>query len=117
MDADPQETAVLKSAEEYLFRTAIIGRDMEDFAHSQVGRVLYGRAMEEIIAALEVFLQTDVQRDYQAIVDAQKRVWRAADAMGWIYKTVGEGREAETQLEETSMLDDTQPNPESYEDD
>lgn len=89
---------------ETLIRTATLGKQIESFLASDVGRYLQARATRAYNAAVEDFKRVDAA-DTQAVRKAQSDMWKAEAFMGWLAQGVQEGL---TSLGILQGLDDDQ---------
>ena len=78
---------------------AILGRDAEDFAKSELGRYILGRCDQEISEAQDELSRVFAWRR-RRIQDLQNRIWRAKNLKGWVLELIGNGRQAEAAMDE-----------------
>lgn len=89
MSADP----------DFLLAEAVLGRDAEEFARSELGRFILGRCDAEIDEAQEE-LSTVAWWRRRRIILLQNKVWRARSMKRWLVELIQNGRGAEASLEE-----------------
>lgn len=81
-----------------LYAEAMLGRDVEEFLSSDIGRYLVARAEEEEKAALEQ-LATVAPWRRRRITQLQAQVWRAQSFKSWLGELIVTGRQALQHLE------------------
>lgn len=84
---------------ETLFAEAALGRDVEEFISSDVGRYLIGRCQQEIQDAQEKLAIVSPWRRNR-IKQLQNEIWRARSVIGWLQEIVSAGKQAEAILDE-----------------
>lgn len=104
--AEFEEVISLREAEDYLLKSYEIGREVEGFMSSTAGRLVMGRAIEEVSAAIQVLLETDPAKSPEKAAAAQHRAASARRALHWLYSAVADGEQAEQVLLEN--FNDTQ---------
>lgn len=82
-----------------LFAEAMIGKDVEEFIQSDIGRYLIGCAEQESSDALEQLKRVFPWRR-RKITELQNRIWRAESFQSWLAELVIQGKQALQQLEE-----------------
>ena len=82
-----------------LYAEAIIGRDAEDFANSDIGRYVIGCAEQEASEAMAQLKNIYPWRR-RKITELQNKIWRAESMQTWISELIIKGRQAQQQLEE-----------------
>lgn len=73
-----------------LFHSAMVGKQIESFLASDIGRYLQARAHKAYNAAVEDFKRVDAS-DAEAVRKIQSEMWRAEAFMGWLSQGVQEG--------------------------
>lgn len=95
---DDEEIRFIQSGEEYLLRTASIGRDIAAFQNSTAGRVLMGRCMETVLASITTLLEHDPRVNLAECAAAYQSAKMARDTLHWIWETVAAGDLAEQHI-------------------
>jgi len=83
---------------EGLVDAAVLGKQVDDFMRSDVGRFLLQRAAEEQARGYEALRDVDAT-DARAVLRAQAEVWRAESIADWLGKSVIDGLRATEILE------------------
>jgi hypothetical protein len=81
--------------EEYV-RAIHIGQEAERFFKTEVGRIVYDNAIDEIE---EGHARLEVAQTLEDVRDAQNQVWRGKSIIQWISELIELGDEARLQLE------------------
>jgi len=84
---------------EALYRSAMLGKQIESFLASDVGKYLHTRAQRVYNAAVEDFKRVK-PADVDKIVEIQANMWKAEAFMGWLEQGVQEGLTALNILQE-----------------
>lgn len=78
---------------------AILGRDAEDFARSELGQFILKRCDLEISEAQDELSRVFSWRR-RKIQELQNKVWRAKSMKTWLGELISNGRQAEAALDE-----------------
>lgn len=81
-------------SEDDIQRRIAFGIDAEAFLNSPLGRIIQGRAVEEVDDALEALKTVDPE-DAKSIRDLQNRAYRAESVKQWIFEVIQDGLEAQ----------------------
>ena len=81
------------------FAEAILGKDAEEFFHSDLGRYLIGCAQQEYSEAGAKLKKTPWFRVFR-ITELQNEMWRAENFMVWLRDLIIQGRAANNLLKE-----------------
>jgi hypothetical protein len=82
-------------------RTAVFGRQVEDFLKSDIGDFLLQLAKHQEIEATEALVNADLSKtNMQELISMQARVWQARSFQGWLGDAVRKGMQALEMLEE-----------------
>lgn len=84
---------------EELIAEAILGRDVEDFLNSEVGKYLVGCAEQEANEAMNELKKIATWRK-RRIAELQNKIWRAESFQRWLGELIIGGRQAIQQLDE-----------------
>ena len=90
MPLDPEDPVV---------RTATLGKQVEDFLNTDIGKYLIGRAEEESQQALDKLKVVSPWRRTR-IRDLQAQVWRAESFQQWLGNAIVEGQHALEMLQD-----------------
>jgi hypothetical protein len=82
-----------------LMAEAILGRDAEDFARSELGQFILKRCDLEIEDAQDELSRVFSWRR-KRIQELQNKVWRAKSMKTWLGELISNGRSAEAALDE-----------------
>lgn len=82
-----------------LYAEAMLGRDVEDFVNSDIGKYVIGCAEQEAQEAMEQLKRCHPWRR-RRITELQNKIWRAESVQSWLAELVIKGKQALTQLEE-----------------
>lgn len=82
-----------------LLAEAILGKDVEDFLNSDIGKYLIGCAEQEAVEAMNELKTVSTWRK-RKILDLQNRIWRAESFQKWLGELIISGRQAIQQLDE-----------------
>lgn len=82
-----------------LMAEAILGRDAEDFARSELGQFVLKRCDLEIAEAQDELTRVSSWRR-KRIQELQNKVWRARSMKTWLGELISNGRSAEATLDE-----------------
>lgn len=82
-----------------LFAEAIIGKDAEEFIHSDIGQYILGCAEQEIAEAADQLKRVHPWRT-RRIRELQNQVWRAESFQSWLVGLVVSGQQALQSIEE-----------------
>jgi phosphomannomutase len=99
----PEDEAVKREAERWLWAQLQIGSDMEAFLASDAGRYLKGVALQEISEAVRIFLDHDTRRSIDQVAAAHAKAMRARQSFHWMLEAIQAGRVADYNLRQ---LDD-----------
>lgn len=86
-------------SETELYAEAILGRDAEEFAQSDIGRYVFGCAEQEAQEALSQLKNVYPWRR-RKITELQNKIWRAESVQTWLSELIIKGRQAQQQLED-----------------
>lgn len=81
-----------------LFAEAMLGKDAEEFIHSDIGQYVIGCAEQEISEASDQLKRVHPWRT-RRIRELQNEIWRAESFQTWLSELVIRGRQAVQQLE------------------
>lgn len=81
------------------YAQAMLGRDAEEFAESDIGKYLIGCAEQEKALALDQLSRVHPWRT-RRIRELQNQVWRAESFSAWLGELVISGRQALQALEQ-----------------
>lgn len=84
---------------ETLFAEAALGRDVEEFISSDVGRYLLGRCEQDIKDAQDKLAVVSPWRRNR-IKQLQNEIWRAKSIVRWLSEIVSAGKQAEAVLDD-----------------
>jgi hypothetical protein len=84
---------------ELLWAEATLGRDVQEFLHTDIGRYLVGRCDQEIADAQEKLAVVSPWRRNR-IKQLQNEIWRATSLKTWLAELVQAGAQAEAILDE-----------------
>ena len=81
-----------------LMAEAVLGRDVEDFCRSDIGRYLIGRANQEIeVATMQLKRVLPWRR--RKIQDLQNQIWRGEQLKEWLLEQIQAGKTAVSELD------------------
>lgn len=103
VDEHPEEGAIRRESERFLFASFTVGSEVEHFLKTDTGRYLQGMAEQEIGEAVRAFLDHDLERNRDLVAKAQVKAMRARQSFHWMLEAVEQAKAAEYQLRE---LDD-----------
>lgn len=86
-------------SDQELYAEAIVGKDAEDFANSDIGKYIIGCAEMEANEAMDK-LKTVFPWRRRRIQELQNQIWRAESLQSWLAELIIKGRQAQQQLEE-----------------
>lgn len=101
----PEESAVRRESERYLFASFTVGSEIEHFLKTDTGRYLQGMAEQEIGEAVRAFLEHDLDRNKDLVAKAQVKAQRARQSFHWMLEAIDQGKAAEYQLREMDDLE------------
>jgi hypothetical protein len=82
-------------------RTAVFGRQVEDFLKSDIGDFLLQLARHQEQEATEALVMVDLSKaDVRELITMQARIWQARSFQGWLGDAVRKGLQALEMLEE-----------------
>ena len=84
---------------EILMDVAVLGKQVENFMASELGRFLLGRADAEVLTGVAQ-LKNLAHTDANAIRLAQAQVWRGESLRDWLEEAVRAGLKAQDVLED-----------------
>lgn len=84
-----------------LIAEAEIGEEARRFLESDIGRLIVGRAQQDIDSAVYE-LKNANPRDPDKITELQNQIWRGESIISWIAEAIEAGNEALKQYEESS---------------
>ena len=84
---------------EVLVDVAVLGKQVQNFFDSDIGKFLLHRAKMEYDGGIKALKQTD-PTDTRAIIVAQNAVWRAESIKDWLDEAILAGLKAEVVLED-----------------
>lgn len=82
-----------------LMAEAVLGRDAEEFAKSELGQFILGRCDQEIAEAQDELSRVSSWRR-RRIQELQNKVWRAKSLKTWLGELISNGRQAEASLDD-----------------
>lgn len=82
-----------------LYAEAMLGRDAEEFIHSDIGQFLIGCAEQEISEASEQLKRVHPWRT-RRIRELQNQIWRGESFQSWLAELVMRGKQALQSIEE-----------------
>lgn len=87
-----------------LYAEAMLGKDVEEFLNTDIGRYLIGRAEQESAEATDQLKKVYPWRK-RKIQELQARIWRADSVQGWLAELIISGRQSLQTLDEQAKDD------------
>lgn len=100
MDTYSEHDIIDAESERMLMAEFSVGVDIDEFLRTTHGRLVAGRAAQDVAEAIRVLLDVDLERNKDQAIRAQLKAKHARQAMAWMLRAVADAELAEQRLKE-----------------
>ena len=100
MDTYSEHDIIDAESERMLMAEFSVGVDVEDFLRTTTGRLVAGRAAQDIAEAIRTLLDIDLERNKDQAIRAQLKARHARQTMAWLLSAIADAELAEQRLKE-----------------